>query len=57
MYRGFGFVTFASADAVDKVMQNCPHELDGKKVNQCDFFLNCLGFFISYDILELIALI
>ena len=31
--RGFGFVTFAEPASVDKVLENGPHELDGKKVN------------------------
>ncbi|XP_054155494.1 RNA-binding protein Musashi homolog Rbp6-like [Oppia nitens] len=31
--RGFGFVTFAAPDAVDKVLTQGPHELDGKKID------------------------
>lgn len=31
--RGFGFVTFAHATSVEKVLANGPHELDGKKVD------------------------
>ncbi|XP_015785990.1 RNA-binding protein Musashi homolog Rbp6 [Tetranychus urticae] len=31
--RGFGFVTFADSSAVDKVLTNGPHELDGKKID------------------------
>ncbi|KAK4337071.1 hypothetical protein RND71_043701 [Anisodus tanguticus] len=30
--RGFGFVTFADVSAVDKVLEDVPHELDGKKM-------------------------
>lgn len=33
IFRGFGFVTFADPASVDKVLENGPHELDGKKVN------------------------
>jgi RNA-binding protein Musashi len=32
-YRGFGFVTFADAASVDKVLASAPHELDGKKID------------------------
>lgn len=31
--RGFGFVTFADATSVEKVLANGPHELDGKRVD------------------------
>lgn len=31
--RGFGFVTFADAASVDKVLDSAPHELDGKKID------------------------
>ena len=31
--RGFGFVTFADPNSVEKVLANGPHELDGKKVD------------------------
>ena len=31
--RGFGFVTFADAASVDKVLASAPHELDGKKID------------------------
>ena len=30
--RGFGFVTFAEASSVDKVLAIVTHDLDGKKV-------------------------
>ena len=33
MIRGFGFVTFADAASVDKVLASAPHELDGKKID------------------------
>jgi hypothetical protein len=32
-FRGFGFVTFSDPAAVDKVLAQGTHELDGKKVN------------------------
>ena len=32
IFRGFGFVTFADTDGVDKVIEFGTHELDGKKV-------------------------
>ena len=31
--RGFGFVTFAEAEAVEKVIQFGIHNLDGKKID------------------------
>lgn len=31
--RGFGFVTFSDPNAVDKVLANGTHELDGKKID------------------------
>merc|ERR550519_570584 len=31
--RGFGFVTYADADGVDKVIEFGSHELDGKKID------------------------
>ncbi|XP_020894537.1 RNA-binding protein Musashi homolog 2 [Exaiptasia diaphana] len=31
--RGFGFVTFVEPNSVDMVLENCPHELDGKKID------------------------
>ena len=33
-FRGFGFVTFSDPNAVDKVLANGTHELDGKKVRE-----------------------
>ena len=33
VFRGFGFVTFADAASVDKVLASAPHELDGKKID------------------------
>ena len=39
-FRGFGFVTFADPDSVDKVLANGPHELDGKKVSS-SFRISC----------------
>ena len=32
--RGFGFITFRDPSCVDVVLNNCPHELDGKKVRR-----------------------
>ena len=32
-YRGFGFVTFADTDGVDKVLAHNTHELDSKIVS------------------------
>merc|ERR1740137_134981 len=31
--RGFGFVTYADSDGVDKVIEFGSHELDGKKID------------------------
>ncbi|KAK3752721.1 hypothetical protein QZH41_018682, partial [Actinostola sp. cb2023] len=31
--RGFGFVTFIESESVEMVLKNCPHELDGKKID------------------------
>jgi RNA recognition motif-containing protein len=31
--RGFGFITFANPNSVEKVLQNDNHELDGKKID------------------------
>lgn len=33
-FRGFGFITFADPNSVDKVLSQGTHELDGKKVSQ-----------------------
>ena len=40
IFRGFGFVTYADSDGVDKVIEFGSHELDGKKVSR-DLF-DCL---------------
>lgn len=37
--RGFGFITFADPNSVDKVLAQGSHELDGKKVLTIIFFL------------------
>lgn len=39
-YRGFGFITFTDPASVDKVLAQEQHELDGKKVGICFFYLN-----------------
>lgn len=31
--RGFGFVTFADPDNVDRALNNCPHTLDGRTID------------------------
>ncbi|XP_031573875.1 RNA-binding protein Musashi homolog 2-like [Actinia tenebrosa] len=31
--RGFGFVTFIEPNCVDVVLNSCPHDLDGKKID------------------------
>ena len=33
--RGFGFVTFSDPQNVNLVLQNGPHQLDGRTVSQC----------------------
>ncbi|GIY98219.1 hypothetical protein CEXT_493341 [Caerostris extrusa] len=35
--KGFGFVTFADPDSVDKVLANGPHELDDVNLNSSAF--------------------
>jgi RNA-binding protein Musashi len=43
--RGFGFITFYEASAVDAVLANDPHTLDGRKVSTLVF--DCVWFFLS----------
>jgi RNA-binding protein Musashi len=31
--RGFGFVTFSDPNNMDKVIQSCPHVLDGRTID------------------------
>jgi RNA recognition motif-containing protein len=33
LFRGFAFVVFSSPDAVEKVMENLPHTIDGRQVD------------------------
>lgn len=33
LFSGFGFVTFVSAEAAEKVLRECPHYLDNKNVS------------------------
>uniref|UniRef100_A0A915HX01 RRM domain-containing protein n=1 Tax=Romanomermis culicivorax TaxID=13658 RepID=A0A915HX01_ROMCU len=33
MIRGFGFITFAEPSAIDKVLSEPVHDLDGKKID------------------------
>ena len=32
-FRGFAFVIFSSPDAVEEVMKNLPHTIDGRQVD------------------------
>lgn len=44
--RGFGFVTFSDPDNVALVLQNGPHQLDGRTVSKlCITFLKDISCF------------
>lgn len=58
--RGFGFVTFADPSNVNIVLQNGPHQLDGRTVINGQFLLydlNLIGFCFSYSNYKYFSLI
>lgn len=53
-FRGFGFITFADPESVNKVLAQGTHELDGKKVSlsvvavRADFAIVCCAVMRNY---------